>query len=437
MGLNSRQGGGGDLPSLDLAFALDKTLTPRKGPMPTFTRSSTATFIGSNGLIQSAAINIPRFDHDPATGASKGLLIEEERRNFLARSEEFETTWVPSNTTVLPNQTVSPNGQTTADKLVEVASLSQHFISQQTTKAASSITYAFSVYYKNASGTRNLILAITNGTSAGRGAIFTTSGSVAAANISAGSGIGFTIISAVVENAGGGWYRASITVSSDTSTRLDGVIYLSNSSSSITVYDGDGTSGIFLWGAQLEAGAFPTSYIPTATTSLTRSADVCSITDLSWLSGNTSAGDTAIVDFVLTHSTDQNGATIISGGTAANSPSAFSVTMSIDNRGRVLYRLGSNDEKTDIRSNNFPAAFILNNNTKIGFVGGQGIKAQAALNGVLTAGQDPTPPTDNSPLSYFGIGSRGGTSTACINIRSIRYYKKRLSNAKLQALTTP
>jgi hypothetical protein len=50
--------------SLDLQFAADKTLTARRGPTPAFTRGSTATFVGSNGLIQSAAINIPRFDHD-------------------------------------------------------------------------------------------------------------------------------------------------------------------------------------------------------------------------------------------------------------------------------------------------------------------------------------------------------------------------------------
>jgi hypothetical protein len=190
------------------------------------------------------------------------------------------------------------------------------------------------------------------------------------------------------------------------------------------------------WGNQVEVGVFPTSIIITSGAPLTRSADVCSITDLSWLSGSTSAGDTAIVDFVLTHSTDQNGVSIISGGTAANLPSAFTVSMTVSNGGRVLYRLGSNDEKTDIRANNFPAAFTLNNNTKIGFVGGQGIKAQAALNGVLTTGQDPALPADNSPLSYLGIGSRGGTTTACINIRSLRYYRKRLSNAKLQSLTS-
>lgn len=73
--------------SLDLAFALDKTLVARKGPTPTFTRGSTATFIGSNGLIQSAAANAPRFDHDPITGVCRGLLIEEQRTNAVLNSD--------------------------------------------------------------------------------------------------------------------------------------------------------------------------------------------------------------------------------------------------------------------------------------------------------------------------------------------------------------
>jgi hypothetical protein len=428
MGLNSRQGGGGDLPSLDLAFALDKTLTPRKGPMPTFTRSSTATFIGSNGLIQSAAINIPRFDHDPATGASKGLLIEEERRNFLARSEEFETTWVPSNTTVLPNQTVSPNGQTTADKLVEVASLSQHFISQQTTKAASSITYAFSVYYKNASGTRNLILAITNGTSAGRGAIFTTSGSVAAANISAGSGIGFTIISAVVENAGCGWYRASITVSSDTSTRLDGVIYLSNSSSSITVYDGDGTSGIFLWGAQLEAGAFPTSYIPTATTSLTRSADVCSITGDAFSGFYNQPEGTIFSSAMIAYLIGENrGIVQLDDGTNNNNL-------------RHAYNLANGGFIGSIRANadtQTTLSVIVGSSSTIQkrAIAYEGTAFASTSNGGAIASVTRTMPVG---LNAMRIGNfTGGSFQLNGHIASIRYYRKRLSNEKLVTLTAP
>jgi len=86
---NMLNGAGGLNPdglSLDLQFATDKTLTARKGPNPGFTRATTGTFIGSDGLIQTASINVARFDHDPNTLVCKGLLIEEQRTNDIRTS---------------------------------------------------------------------------------------------------------------------------------------------------------------------------------------------------------------------------------------------------------------------------------------------------------------------------------------------------------------
>jgi len=69
--------------ALDLQFATDKTLTARKGPTPVLIRASNATFIGSDGLIQAAAADVARFDHNPTTLDCKGLLLEEQRINLL------------------------------------------------------------------------------------------------------------------------------------------------------------------------------------------------------------------------------------------------------------------------------------------------------------------------------------------------------------------
>ena len=105
-------------PDLDLQFARDLALDHRI----TFTRASTATFVGSNKLIQSASNNVARFDHDPATGESLGLLIEEERTNHIRASEDFTAaTWssTSSQMTASANQTTAPDGTTTADKLIE------------------------------------------------------------------------------------------------------------------------------------------------------------------------------------------------------------------------------------------------------------------------------------------------------------------------------
>ena len=77
--------------ALDLPLAETKSITARVGPTPVFTRSSTATFIGSDGLIQSAAINEPRFEHDPLTGVCGGLLLEQSRTNLVFPSATLTT----------------------------------------------------------------------------------------------------------------------------------------------------------------------------------------------------------------------------------------------------------------------------------------------------------------------------------------------------------
>ena len=81
----------GDQLTLDLPFAATKSLTARIGPTPTFTRASAATFIGSDGLIQTATTNTPRFDHNPLTLACRGLLIEEGRTNLVFPSATLST----------------------------------------------------------------------------------------------------------------------------------------------------------------------------------------------------------------------------------------------------------------------------------------------------------------------------------------------------------
>jgi len=427
---NMLNGAGGLNPdglALDLQFAADKTMTARKGPTPVFTRASSGTFVGSNGLIQTAAINEARFDHDPVSLACRGLLIEESRTNLVLRSEEFENaTWAKTQSSVSNNTTTSPSGATNADTLIEDSATALHFISQQTTKAASSITYSFSVYYKNASGTRNLALALTNGVSAGKAAIFTTSGSVTATNVNIGTGAGFTFVSADVIAVNNSWYRASIVVTSDAATRLDAVIYLNNSSTNVISYAGNGTSGIYIWGAQLEAGSFPTSYIPTTTSALARSADVCSITGANFTGTNfynQSAG--TIIAIGLLNTTNTNSA-----------PEVFK------------FNDGTNNNRIQIGMTNVPTEGIRP------FIVASGTSTYSSATGTATIGVERkigTAYSTNDAISVFNgtLGTQDitvtmptGINQALIGvpfgngtIASIRYFKKRLPNAKLQALT--
>ena len=97
-------------PSLKLDFANARALDPRI----TFTRASTATYVGANGLIKTAGVNEPRFDHDPITGESLGLLIEESRTNSVEYSEDLSNAYWNKQNCSLGATTVAPDGTNSA-----------------------------------------------------------------------------------------------------------------------------------------------------------------------------------------------------------------------------------------------------------------------------------------------------------------------------------
>ena len=256
-------------PSLDLRFALAKKLDPRI----TFTRGSTGTYFGSDGIMRTAGVNEPRFDHDPITGQSLGLLIEESRTNLLVRSEDFTTTWGVSNGSVQSNIITAPDGNTTADKLVENSASGNKEVTQGSITFTSGTSLTFSCFAK--AGERTLFrLAATTG--------FFASPTNAFFNLSNGtvSLIQGGVTSASIIPYPNGWYRCVATVLPTSSGSGNVYITLVRSETTST-YGGDGTSGIYIWGAQLEAGAFPTSYIPTTASTVTRSADTSNIANIS------------------------------------------------------------------------------------------------------------------------------------------------------------
>jgi hypothetical protein len=251
-------------------MALDFT-TGVLDPRVTVARAlNTATRVNASGLIEIVNADLPRFDYDPITLAPKGLLIEESRTNLLRYSAQLEIgAWGKTRATITANATVAPDGASTADKIVEdTTASSTHFITQVIAFTAGT-TYVLSAYVKadernwfdfqlpsSIMGTiRNAFFDVSNGT---LGTV--TSG-----------------VTAAITFAGNGWYRCSLTFTPTASGSVSFAFLLADADNSIS-YTGDGTSGLFVWGAQLEAGAFATSYIPTTTASLTRNADVVSMT---------------------------------------------------------------------------------------------------------------------------------------------------------------
>ena len=379
---NMLNGAGGLNPdglSLDLQFATDKTLTARKGPTPVFTRATTGTFIGSNGLIQSAAINAARFDHDPITLVCKGLLIEEPRTNLLNFSQTFATSggaqnnWVDTNITRDGTLRTSPDGTSNALRITASAANGTVISSAALGTSASRV---LSIFLRRVTGTGDIQYTGDNGST---------------------------------------WTTQVITTSW---ARYD--FFVGSASHQVGIRIATAADAIEIWGVQLEAGLFVTSYIPTTTESVIRNADVCSIssanftgmynqTEGSFLAGAfTPASGTRIIV-----SADNNGTTEVNRTFTNGTLSAVEVT------------------DGTLQSQVFPGSIVANTAFKLA--------SAYKLNDFAASRNGAAPQTDNTGTlptpNQLKIGYEKNGNILCGCVASLRYYKKRLPNAKLQSLT--
>jgi len=212
-------------PSLLLDFANTRQLDNRV----TFNRASTATF----------------YDNDTAAVAEQNLVLQSQTFNV--------SPWALSNTTVTANATTAPDGTSTADKIIEDSANSAHAIYQALGTTSGPCT--FSVYAKAdtrswlnlntyIAGVRNTWFDLTNG----------VVGTVAAG------------CTATITSVGSGWYRCSVTTTGGSTTFFE--LWLATGNN-VTTYAGNGTSGLFVWGAQLEQRSTVTTYTPTTTAAIT------------------------------------------------------------------------------------------------------------------------------------------------------------------------
>jgi hypothetical protein len=258
-------------PSLDLDFAANKSLVDSVSGnnLITFSRASTGTFVGSNGLVQTAASGVARFDHNPATGESLGLLIEEARTNAFTYSEEFDNAaWTKTNSSITANSTIAPNGLQTADALTSSAAGTSTVF-----RSLAQNSSVFSVYLKANTSTVASIRILSN--VIGRNVAYNvdlSTGTISVATGNTGNLTGWTEYSGI-QNAGNGWYRVFIGLSSTSNPTSNYEI-----SPSLNRNAAAGGESIFVWGAQAENSYFPASYIPTSGSTVTRAADVASIT---------------------------------------------------------------------------------------------------------------------------------------------------------------
>ena len=409
-------------PTLDLNFAGSRTVDPRI----TFTRASTATYFDEFGVMRTALANVPRIDFDPATGECKGLLIEEQRTNLLTYSQQFDNAaWVrqgtsPNNSTVLSNAAVAPDGTLTADKLIEMPSAAgsgMHGVYRFYAVPSGAITLSF--YVKAAERYIVRLSAYEGGVPANPvGAYFNLS----TGSVTSTSGL---TTNATITPVGNDWYRCAVSgVSAGTTSSwsVDPVRVSGQSS-----YTGDGTSGIYIWGAQIETGNAPTSYIPTTTAQVTRAADAASMTGTNFSKWYKPEEGTLLVDY-RRNSNKASGNQIpfvVSDGTTNN---IIAITDSANGlNDRVLVVVGG------VNQASLGSVDYTENQQMIRSIGYKKDDVSTSVNGSSAASDDLVliPSVNRLDIGYasYFLASR-------INgyISRLSYYPKRLSNTNLQAL---
>lgn len=392
----------------------------------TFSRNSVGTYVTAAGVLASAAVDVARVDYDPATLAVRGLLIEEARTNLLSRSQEFSNAgWTKTQASVTADVAIAPDGATTADKLYDDSTASaEHYVQKSYTKTASSEVqyYALSVWAKSAERTRFRLYAYgTSGTANGARCDFNLGTGTASAVTVAGAwdnGV------ATIEAYPNGWYRCAIRfrVNNDAQAAVLSNVYLANSGGN-TTYSGDGTSGLYLWGAQLEKGAFPTSYIVTTTTTGTRSRDILQLAAVEdWIAD---APGTLLVEASVPYS--QATDTAFRRLAQIDDASTSSILLYVS--AGVAYGAMTTGGVTqlDLSSGSFANGTV--RRTAIAWSTDDvsvGLTGNSLVNDTLA-----DMPTDLSRL-YIGCGSTSGQEL-CGHIRKVKFWPRRLSTAELTA----
>jgi len=353
-------------------------------------------------VLRTAAANVARFDHNPVTGESLGLLIEEQRTNLLRRSQEFisPSPWAIQGATVVNNATVALDGSQTAALLVanlgyvyndNSASVLSQFIT-----LTGGTTYTWSIYAK-AAGVGSL--AIRNNWTGGI-TIYNLTDELTTAN---------------KQFIGNGWYRCFVTYT-PSSTSTNGFSWRPFVSGGTA----DGVGGVLLWGAQLEAGAFPTSYIKTEASQVTRSADAASMTG-----ANFSSWFRADAGSIMSEAYSFSGLVATPRVVSIQEATPTTLNQAVIGADVMRVRVNGSDIGSFFTSQTISGKYTL--------AYSEGSNA-GSKNGVVQSSSNAGLPR-NLVAMYIGQSS---AMLASLNghIRKIAYYPARLTNTQLQALTT-
>jgi hypothetical protein len=367
------------VPSLDLRFADNKSLTDAVtgASLVTFTRASSGTFVGSDGVLQTAATDVPRFDHNPTTGESLGLLVEEQRSNLLLHNRTLtDAAWTATNVTAAKDQ-VGIDGVSSGASSITATDANGTILQAVTSASAARAT---SAYVKRITGTGTIEM---------------------------------------TQNGGTTWTAVTVT-SEYTRVTISSATVTNPSVGFRIVTNGDAIAVDYV---QLETGAFSTSAIETTTATVTRSADVASITGSAFSSWYRQDEGTVFAD--------------------ANSPTTgthFTCDDGTVNTNRVvLYYNTATDPRLFVASAGATscniAAGAITSNSRTRLVGAYKLNDFAASVNGLTLGLDAlgNTPTGVDRARIGRSSGDGGYLNGCL--RRIVFWPQRLANSTLQTLT--
>lgn len=419
-----RDQGGGDAdiaaatgpapPTLDLNFTTMSTLDPSV----TFARASTATYFNSAGIMQTAASGAPRFGYDPNALTPNGLLIEESRSNIQINSN-FATGWNPgSNAALTVNAATGPDGTTSAASFLATnttASIRETGAGTPATAAAG--TYTVSVFMRSSATPTNGYIQVNTASNASIAYYDLTAGTpVVGADLAAG----ITNKSAQITKIGNFWrlqFTFTTPAGATTLTPYFGACQTVSATGDNRSYTGVVGQGIYLFGAQIEAGAFATSYIATTTTSVTRAADVATLASIP---GRNPAAESFAANALLITSQEAN-PRLVGGSASTRAPLFAAATLH-----------GAITDGTALQTTN---TGTLGTVLKMASTWTSG-----AANVCLNAGAVATSATLTTGFSGDTtlklMGDNTTTDQANGYIQRFRYWPRVLSSAELQSVTT-
>jgi hypothetical protein len=347
----------------------------------------------------------PRITYDPVSHKCLGYLAEEQRNNLSTNL----TGYTLLNSIVTPNAATSPSGAIDAFLLYSSGATSTVWTYQA---LATPGAYSVSIFAK-AAGKQWLVIPDGNATTvyASFNLVTGTVGTVQA---------GYT---ARIQPLPNGWFRCTMTTLSDFNTWV--IFAVSDSGSNLTITP-NGTDGIYLWGPQVESGAFPTSYIPTTTAAATRSADVCQIGGTDFTSFYNQSEGTFVANFRSTAGDGKYHEIVQFSDSGGNNSNAIIITPTPDLNFEVKLA-GIN--QISIAS---PIISMANTKTALGYKLND---FSTAKDGVIAGTDSLGTPATIMTACYIGHYSTGlyqinGT------IASLTYYNLRLPDAKLIELTS-